>query len=265
VSFDAAVATGHRPALEDKVAVITGGAHGIGREAVRLFIAAGAKVVTCDLDTQALGELTSSLGDDVLGVHADIATHEGVASVVQAAATRFAKVDVLYNNAGVGTLSDSFLLVHETPYEVFEKTLQINLWSTFAMTHETLPLMLGRPASIINVGSIYALVAGAGSVSYIASKGAVVAMTRSIAFDYGSQGVRANVICPGYTDTRMVSDYTSKAPDPARAGAEFAAAHLLGRIGRPEEIAAAALWLASDASTFVTGAVIPVDGGYTAK
>ena len=151
-------------------------------------------------------------------------------------------MDVLYNNAGIGTLSDSFLLVHETPYEIFEKTLQINTWSTFAMTHDTLPLMQGRPASIINVASVYALVAGAGSVSYIASKGAVLAMTRSVAFDYGAQGIRANVLCPGYVNTRMVSDYTSRRPTPA-----------------------AALWLASDASSFVTGAVIPVDGGYTAR
>lgn len=265
MSFDPAVATGTKPMLSDKVAVITGGGHGIGRAALRLFLRSGAQVVTCDVDSEALSAIKKEFGDQVTMVAADLSTKQGVRDLVTAAGDAHGRIDVLYNNAGIGTLSDTLLLVHETPYEIFEQTIRVNLWSTFAVSRESIPLMLDRDTSIINVASIYAVVAGAGSVSYIASKGAVLAMTRSIAFDYGRQGIRANVLCPGNTDTRMVRDYTSKAPDPTLAATEFAEAHLLGRLGRPEEIAAAALWLASDASTFVTGAVIPVDGGYTAK
>lgn len=266
MSFDRAAAAGHKSMLSGKRTIITGGANGIGRAAVDLFVEAGAQVLTCDLEADGLEDLRARHGDAVRTVVGDVSTHEGVRATVDAAVDWLGGVDILYNNAGIGTLTDDFPLVHETPYEVFEKTFAINAWSTFAMCRETLPHMGGTmPGSIINVASILALVAGAGSVSYIASKGAVLALTKSIAYDYGSRAVRANVICPGFVDTRMASDYTAKAPDPVAAQKEFADAHLLGRIGQPQEIAAAALWLGSDASSFVTGAVIPVDGGYTAR
>jgi NAD(P)-dependent dehydrogenase (short-subunit alcohol dehydrogenase family) len=266
MTFDPTVAAGRKPMLSGKRAIITGGANGIGRAAVDLFVAAGARVLTCDREPGGLEELRARHGDAVRTVVGDVSTHEGVDATVTAAIEWLGGIDILYNNAGIGTLTDDFPLVHQTPYDVFERTFACNAWSTFALCRETLPHMGGTtPGSIINVASILALVAGAGSVSYIASKGAVLALTKSIAYDYGSRAVRANVICPGFVDTRMASDYTSKAPDPVAAQQEFADAHLLRRIGKPEEIAAAALWLGSDASSFVTGAVIPVDGGYTAR
>ncbi|KAA9149529.1 SDR family oxidoreductase [Amycolatopsis acidicola] len=212
-----------------------------------------------------LERVKDEYGDAVTTVVADMGTIEGIRSVVAATQEKHGRVDALYNNAGVGALAKSFLRVHETPYEIFEKTIRLNLWSVFAMSHETIPLMLKTGGSIINVASINAQAAIPGSVSYISAKGGVLSMTRSIAFDYAVDGIRANVLIPGYIDTRMVSDYTNKAPDPTAAAKEFADQHLLGRIGDPQEVAAAALWLASDASTFMTGSALTVDGGYLAK
>ncbi|MFK4296594.1 meso-butanediol dehydrogenase/(S,S)-butanediol dehydrogenase/diacetyl reductase [Arthrobacter sp. GAS37] len=265
MGFDRDVATGRKPMLEGKIAIITGGGNGIGRTAVGMFIEAGAQVVTCDIDTEALASVKETYGDAVTIIGADMGTVEGVRSVVELTEETHGRVDVLYNNAGVGNLNKNYARVHETPYDVFERTLKLNLWSVFAMSRETLPLMLKTGGSIVNVSSINAQVAIPGSVSYIGAKGGVLSMTRSFAFDYAKDGIRANVLIPGYIDTRMVRDYTDKAPDPDAAAKEIADAHLLGRLGDPQEIAAAALWLASDASAFVTGSLLTVDGGYLAK
>ncbi|MBK3566286.1 SDR family NAD(P)-dependent oxidoreductase [Streptomyces sp. MBT62] len=265
MGFNRDVATGRKPLLDGKIAVITGGGNGIGRVAVGMFIEAGALVVTSDIDAEALDQVKKEYGEAVTTVVADTSTVEGVRSVVATTQETHGRVDALYNNAGVGALAEGLLRVHETPYEIFEKTIRLNLWSVFAMSRETIPLMQSTGGSIINVASINAQVAIPGSVSYISAKGGVLSMTRSIAFDYAADGIRANVLVPGYIDTRMVSDYTNKAPDPAAAVKEVGDAHLLGRMGDPQEVAAAALWLASDASTFMTGSALTVDGGYLAK
>lgn len=265
MAFNEEVATGNSPMLAGKVAIITGGANGIGRTAVDMFVKAGARVVTCDLDEAALEAVGRAHGDAVVTTRADMTVLDDLQRVVRLADDSFGRVDALYNNAGVGMLAPTVLRVHETPYEIFDRTLAINLRAVFAMTRETLPVMIRTGGSIINVASINALAAVPGSVSYISTKGAVLSMTRSIAFDYGHDGIRANALVPGYINTRMVTDYTDKAPDPISAEKEFADQHLLGRIGDPREVAAAAIWLASDASSFVTGSAFVVDGGYLAK
>lgn len=156
MSFDRKIATGQKPLLDGKVAVITGGGNGIGRAAVGMFIEAGALVVTSDIDADAMGHVKDVYGDAVVTVVADMSTIDGVRSVVSAAEQTHGRVEALYNNAGVGSLAESFLRVHETPYEIFEKTIQLNLWSVFAMTRETIPLMLRTGGSIVNVASINA-------------------------------------------------------------------------------------------------------------
>ncbi|MER7922333.1 SDR family oxidoreductase [Streptomyces sp. NPDC096057] len=265
MGFDRQVATGNKPLLDGKIAIITGGGKGIGRAAVEMFIEAGARVVTSDIDADAMAEVQKEFSDSVTTVVADMGTTDGVRSVVTTAQETHGRVDALYNNAGVGTLTEGLVRAHETPYHAFEETIRLNLWSVFAMSRETIPLMLDAGGSIINVASINALAAIPGSVSYIASKGAVLSMTRSLAFDYANDGIRANVLIPGYIKTPMVAKYLDKAADPEAAAKEVGESHLLGRLGDPQEVAAAALWLASDASTFTTGSALTVDGGYLAK
>lgn len=251
--FDALAATGRRPLLEGKVAVLTGAAEGIGRAAAALFAQAGAEVVACDL-AESSGVIA-----------ADVRSAEDMERVMRTALERHGRIDILYNNAGVGTIRATPAPLHETEDEIWDRTLDVNLRGTFVATRAALPYMLERGGSIVNVASVYALAAGPAAPSYIASKGGVLALTRSVALDYASHGIRCNVICPGFTETRMVLEYIEKLDDPVAARAEVDGAHPVGRLARPEEIAAAAAWLASDAASFVTGAVLAVDGGYTAK
>jgi NAD(P)-dependent dehydrogenase (short-subunit alcohol dehydrogenase family) len=253
MAFDAEAAAGRKPLLEGKVAVVTGARSGIGRAALRLFAAAGAHVVGCDLESE---------GEVVAG---DVTSPADMERVLGEAAERQGRIDVLYNNAGVGTIRETPAPLHETEDWVWERTIDVNLRGTFVSTRAALPHMLEHGGSIVNAASIYGLAGGAAAPSYCASKGGVIALTRSIAVDYAERGIRANVICPGFTETRMVTSYLDRLDDPATARAELEAAHPLGRLASAEEVAAAALWLASDAASFVTGAVVTVDGGYTAK
>jgi dihydroanticapsin dehydrogenase len=185
--------------------------------------------------------------------------------LMRTAVERHGRLDILYSNAGVGTIRDVPVPLHETEDWVWERTLDVNLRGTFLAARAALPHMLERGGAIVNVASVYALAAGPAAPSYVASKGGVLALTRSIAVDYADRGIRCNVICPGFTETSMVLEYIEKLDNPVAARTEVDAAHLIGRLAKPDEIAAAALWLASDAASFVTGAVLAVDGGYTAR
>lgn len=253
--FDARSATGERPPLEGKVALVTGAANGIGRAAVELFTRAGAEVVGCDLRAGA-------------GVEAADATSTAdMERVAALAMERHGALDVVFACAGVGTIRDEPAGVHLTEDWVWDRTIDVNLKGTFVTARAALPHMLaaGRGGSIVTVASVYGLITGPGSPSYAASKAGVIGLTRSLAVDYAPHGIRANALCPGFCGTDMVFGYLEKFDDPAAARREVESAHLLDRLGLPEEIAAAALWLASDAATFMTGAAIPVDGGYTTR
>ncbi len=265
--FDHLGATGQRPLLTGKVAIITGVGQGIGRAAMRLFTEAGAAVVGCDLDEAAGAAAVAALGPDadVSIVRGDVTSPVDMAALADEAVKRHGRIDVLYNNAGVGTIADVPTMLHLTPDSIWDTTIDVNLKGTFLACKAVLPHMLATGGSIVNVASVYALVAGPAAPSYAASKGGVIALTRSLAVDYAESGIRANVICPGFTATEMVLGYVEKLEDPIASRTEIDAAHLLGRLAQPEEIAAAALWLSSDAASFVTGAVLAVDGGYTSR
>lgn len=252
--FDARVATGERPPLEGKVALITGAANGIGKAAVALFRRAGAQVVACD-----------RVGGD--GVEAaDVTAAADMERVAALAVERHGRLDVVFTCAGVGTIRDEPAGVHLTEDWVWDTTLDVNLTGTFLTCRAALPhLIAAGGGSIVTVSSIYGLITGPGSPAYAASKAGVLGLTRALATDYAAHDIRANALCPGFCGTDMVFGYVGKLPDPAAALREIEATHLLDRLGLPEEIAAAALWLASDAATFVTGAAIPVDGGYTTR
>jgi NAD(P)-dependent dehydrogenase (short-subunit alcohol dehydrogenase family) len=253
-AFDPAVAAGERPTLDGKVALVTGAANGIGAAAVALFSRAGATVVGCDLE-RAPG-----------AVRADVTSTDEMDALAADVVAQHGRIDILYNNAGVGTIRDEPVPLHLTEDWVWEQTVGVNLRGTFVASRAVLPHMIAAGAgSIVNVSSVYGLAAGPAAPSYCAAKSGVIGLTRAMAVDYACHGIRVNAICPGFTETAMVLDYVAKLEDPTRARAEIDGAHLAGRLARPDEIAAAALWLASNAASFVTGAVLPVDGGYTTR
>lgn len=249
--------------LEDKVAIITGAGSGIGREAALLFARQGARVVVGELDAAA-GEATAAAvreaGGKALAVQTDVARAGSVERMVQAAEERFGKVDVLFNNAGIFPDADGSVL--ETSEEVWDRVMEVNLKGVFLGCKFGIPALLrAGGGSIINVASFVALIgAAAPQIAYTASKGGVLSMTREIAVEFARRNIRANALCPGPVDTPLLATILS---DPARRQRRLV--HIPpGRFARAVEIAQAALFLASDESSYVNGATFTVDGGITA-
>jgi NAD(P)-dependent dehydrogenase (short-subunit alcohol dehydrogenase family) len=249
--------------LEGKVALITGAAGGMGKVAASLFAAEGARVVVTDVADEA-GEATveeiTRAGGQAAYVHADVSQSAEAERMVAFAMDRFGVLDVLYNNAGIFHPEDDSVV--NTPEEVWNRTIDINLKSVFLGCRYGIPAMLASGGgSIINVASFVALMgAAAPQIAYTASKGGVLAMTREIAVEFARQGIRANALCPGPIETPLLADLLA---DPERRNRRLV--HIpIGRFGQAEEVARAALFLASDDSTLMTGASLVVDGGITA-
>ncbi|MEA2557846.1 MAG: hypothetical protein QOG88_1384 [Actinomycetota bacterium] len=249
--------------LQGKVALITGGASGMGRVASMLFAAEGADVVLTDLNDD-VGEATAAeiadAGGRALYVHADVSREDEAKSMVQAAVERFGGLHVLYNNAGVMLPADGS--VDATEESVWDITLAVNVKGVAFGCKYGVPAMLASGGgSIINVASFVAWLGAATSqTAYTASKGAVLAMTREIAVEYARKGIRCNALCPGPIETPLLMQLLS---DEQKKQRRFV--HIpMGRLGQAEELAKAALFLASDDSSFMTGASLIVDGGITA-
>jgi NAD(P)-dependent dehydrogenase (short-subunit alcohol dehydrogenase family) len=249
--------------LEDKVALITGGGSGMGRVASTLFAGEGARVVVTDVSDDA-GERTAEdivgRGGQALFVHADVSEEADARAMVEAAVERFGRLDVLYNNAGV--MLDADGSVDATDASVWDTTLAINVKGVaFGCKHGIPAMIASGGGSIINVASFVAWMGAATSqTAYTASKGAVLSMTREIAVEYARRGIRCNALCPGPIDTPLLAQLLS---DPAKRERRFV--HIpMGRLGQAEELAKAALFLASDDSSYMTGASLIVDGGITA-
>ncbi len=251
------------PRLEGKVALITGGASGMGRVAAGLFAGEGARVVLADvLDESGLATVAEAAdsGGEADYVHADVSIASDVEAMVAFAMERFGALDVLYNNAGILPGDDGS--VTETTEEVWDRVIDINLKGVFLGCKYGIPAMLrSGGGSIINVASFVALMGAATpQIAYTASKGGVLALTREVAVDFARKDIRANALCPGPIETPLLAELMS---DPARRQRRLV--HIpVGRLGRAEEIANAALFLASDESSFITGATFVVDGGITA-
>ena len=235
--------------LQDKVCVITGAAGGIGAEAVAVFQAEGAKVVGVDLAENAPGDL--SLQVDV--------THEGqVVDMYQHARETFGHVDVLFNNAGISPTDDASVL--DTSLEAWRRVQEVNLTSVFLCCKHGIPHMLdGGGGSVINTASFVAVMGAATSqVSYTASKGGVLALTRELGVEFARRGVRVNALCPGPVNTPLLQELYAK--DPEQAARRLV--HLpMGRFAEAREIASAALFLASDEASYITASTFLVDGG----
>ena len=246
--------------LEGKVALITGGGSGMGKVASELFAAEGANVVLTDVN-DAAGEATaSSIGDRASYVHADVSKEADAQAMVAAAVERFGRLDVLYNNAGIMPLDDGS--VTDADGSLWDAVLAVNVKGVMHGCKFGIPAMLEHGGgSVINVASFVAWMGAATSqTAYTASKGAVLAMTREIAVDYARKGIRCNALCPGPIETPLLLALLS---DEAKKQRRFV--HIpMGRLGHAEELAKAALFLASDDSSYMTGSSLIVDGGITA-
>ena len=247
--------------LADKRALITGAASGIGRATVLLFAREGAAVGVVDLDEasgETLAKMIRDAGGQAIFICCDVSQAEDCQRATERTSKELGGLDVLFNNAGIIRRAT----VLNTTEEEWDQVMAVNVKSIFLMSKYAIPFMekIGGGV-IINTASGWGLVGGANAVSYCASKGAVVNMTRAMAIDHGGQNIRVNCICPGDTDTGMLRD---EARQLGVSDLEFlaeAAARPLRRVGRPEDIAQAALYLASEAASFVTGSVLVVDGG----
>jgi NAD(P)-dependent dehydrogenase (short-subunit alcohol dehydrogenase family) len=249
--------------LHDKVALITGAASGIGRVAAQLFAAEGARVVIADVvdadGEAAVGAITAA-GGQAAFVHADVSNAAQAEAMVGFAVDTFGGLHVLYNNAGILPAEDGATL--DTAEATWDRVMAVNLKGVWLGMKFGIPALLASGGgTIVNVSSLVALVGSAvPQIAYTASKGGVLAMTRETAVEYARQGIRANTLCPGPIDTPLMRQLMS---DPAWAARRLV--HIpMGRPGAPEEIARAALFLASDDSSFMTGAALVVDGGITA-
>ena len=249
--------------LDGKVALITGAASGMGKVAASLFAREGAAIVVADVSDDAGNETAheiESAGGRAYYIRADVSNAAEAERMIAAATERFGGLDILYNNAGIFPADDGS--VTDTPEATWDRVMAINLKGVFFGCKYGIPAMLASGGgSIINVASFVALVgAAAPQIAYTASKGGVLAMTREIAVEWARRGVRANALCPGPVDTPMLSELMA---DPEWARRRLV--HIpMGRPGQAEEIARAALFLACDDSSFMTGATLVVDGGITA-
>jgi Dehydrogenases with different specificities (related to short-chain alcohol dehydrogenases) len=246
--------------LKNKTAIVTGGANGIGRAIAELFAAEGASVFIADVNKTAGDETVAGIckaGGTADFTECDVSLPHQAKHVVNAAAKASGRIDILCNNAAY--LANEWHDSGDAPDEEWEKSFRVSLMGTQYFTREVLRLMTRvKSGSIINISSVQGLVAGRNSAAYTTMKHALVGFTRSVACDYGAHNIRCNAICPGAITTRI-----SPAP-----GSELHQRQIsktfLGRIGEPSEVAHAALFLASDESSYVTGAVLAVDGGWTA-
>ena len=248
--------------LEGKVALITGAASGQGRAAATLFAAHGARIVVVDIDDTGAEETVAMVrdaGSDAIAVHADVSRRQDVDAMVAAAIERFGALDVLYNNAAVQM---SGRLVDCTDSE-WDLTIATNLSAIFWACRAALPHLLDGGGSIINTASVLGLIGSEGYAAYGAAKAGLVAFTRQLAVEYGPS-VRANVIAPGSIDTPRFRKVLSSLGDADNFISGLTATIPLRRLGQAEDVAAIALFLASDASAYLSGAILPADGGLAA-
>ncbi|MEV7619024.1 SDR family oxidoreductase [Microbacterium sp. NPDC089321] len=247
--------------LENKKAIVTGGAGGIGRATSLAFAAEGASVAVVDLNAEAaeaVAEEIRAAGGTAVAIAADVSSEDDIVRVVETANEELGGIDVVFNNAGIIRRTTAV----ETTVEEWDRVFGVNVRAIFLMCKHVVPIMKANGGgSIVNTGSGWGLKGGGQAISYCASKGAVVNMTRALAIDHGPDGIRVNSVNPGDVDTGMLREEARQLGQDQTGFLAEAAERPLNRMGQPSEIAAAVVWLASDEASYVTGSALVVDGG----
>ena len=248
--------------LKNKVALVTGASAGIGRAVALAWAREGARVVVSDVNKdkgQEAAEMAKNEGAEAIFLAADVSKPEDVKSLVEHAVAHFGRLDVACNNAGIGGVS---MPTADYPLDSWTQVISVNLSGVFYGMKYQIPAMLKNGGgSIVNMASVLGAVGAAGSPAYVAAKHGVIGLTQTAALEYGAHGIRINAVGPGFIHTAMTSGLEADVAVRDR----LIAAHALGRLGHPEEVAQIVVWLSSDRASFVTGAYYPVDGGYLAR
>ncbi|HEY4766749.1 MAG TPA: glucose 1-dehydrogenase [Candidatus Sulfotelmatobacter sp.] len=247
--------------LQGKIGIVTGAGSGIGRACAIALASEGARVALVGRRKDRVEALAQEIGDSAFAISADVSNPSEIRRLINESVSRFCGLNVLINNAGVLHVGNAEQITEEQ----WDHTFNVNIRAVWLLSRAALPHMRKAGCgSIINVASTLGIVGARNRAAYAASKGAVVLLTKSMAVDHGHENIRVNAICPSFVETELTAAVLHQAPDPAAVLRERTAAHPIGRLGRPDDIAGLTVYLASDESSWVTGAVLPVDGGYLA-
>lgn len=249
--------------LENKVALITGAGSGMGRAQAVLFAEEGASIIAADINMDGLNKTVEDIeknGGSAFAVEIDVSDKSSVEEGVRKGLEKYGKIDILSNTAGI---LDDYKPTLDTPEELWDKIMAVNLKGVYFMTNAVLPQMIEREeGTIVNIASIAAFVAGGGGAAYTSAKHAIAGYTKQLSFDYGKKGIRVNAIAPGAVETGMTKEIFEEGSADVMDAVKSVPA---GRYGQPEEIARVALFLVSEESSFMHGAIVPVDGGWIVK
>jgi NAD(P)-dependent dehydrogenase (short-subunit alcohol dehydrogenase family) len=247
--------------LKGKVAIVTGAGSGIGRTCALALAQEGASVALVGRRKHLLDRVATEIGSFAFVLAADVSKDCEAKRIVEQTVSHFGHLNVLLNNAGVLHIGTAEQITEEQ----WDETFDINVRAVWLLSRAALPAMRkAGGGSIINMASVLGINGARNRAAYAPSKGAVVLLTKCMAIDYGQEQIRVNAICPSFIETELTAAVISKAPDPNSVRTERVAVHPLGRLGQPEDIAGLAVYLASDESSWVTGSIFPVDGGYLA-
>lgn len=248
--------------LNRKTAVVTGSGAGIGRAIALRFASEGANVIVADINTSGAEEtkrLITESGGTAIAVHTNVAEPSSVEALARVTLERFHAVHVLVNNAAIQINKR----IEDTTFEEWNRQMAVNVGGVFLCSKHFLPHLRAVRGAIVNMSSVNGTFVEPMCAGYCATKAAILSFTKAVAIDHGHEGIRVNAICPGYIDAGLAEGYFLAQPDPQAARVQAGKLHALGRIGRPEEVAKLAVFLASDEASFMTGSAVTVDGGFS--